>query len=133
MEDELEEDDDFMEALFDAMREELRREKILFPNITKLKKAEDVINKLQKLFDTLDVNYKIDTRRIEISPCDVEIEILIDYFDLGLSKIDIISFIKILDETDFLSVSMRIDNKIHFSFRISDVFIELEYEKIDSL
>ena len=121
-------DSDFIESLKESLYSELEREKVLVPNIPQLKLLNEIYEKLQKLFNSLNIEYTINVERLELLPCDVFVTINVKSGDFDMDKSKLLSYIEVLRAVDLFSESVKTDYTLDISLKIRNVFVEVDSE-----
>ena len=111
--------EDFVEAL----REEMRRTKILIPNVEKLKLANELCMKIKELFDENGYEYEIRTNANPLMLTVLHINFI--SFDFVITPKQVSDFQEIIGQTNGITFSGgREDGKIELGIRIMDAFID---------
>ena len=116
-------DDLLGEDLVDALREEMRRTKILVPNVERLRFANEIYLQIKEILNDGGYEYEIQTKVNPLLMTCLHINILTPVFSVTPQHVSL--FQDIVGKANGINFSGgRIDDNISIDIRIMDAFID---------
>ena len=116
-------DDLLGEDLVDALREEMRRTKIIVPNVERLKFANEICLQIKEILDDGGYEYEIQPKVNPLFMTCLHINILTSVFSVTPQHVSL--FQDIVGKANGINFSGgRIDDNISVDIRIMDAFID---------